>query len=71
MSATVRNPPIDGAGRNIEPTSYASIKDVPTKQLANNFVGSLIMAKGNLNKYGDLAEMLIRELRGEPHPVQE
>lgn len=47
---------------------YTNIKDVPTSVLASNFVGSLILAKGNLSKYHALTEMLIRELRGEAHP---
>ena len=46
-------------------TLYGSIRDVPTEQLAANFVGSLIRAKGNLNEYQILTEILIRELRGE------
>ena len=46
-----------------------TIRDVPTKQLATNFVCSLIRAKGNINEYQMLTELLIRELRGEPHPA--
>lgn len=48
---------------------YDSIQEVPTERLAHNFVGSLILAKGNLNRYKALTEMLIRELRGEPAPT--
>lgn len=55
--------------QEIKDGRYSRIEDVPTKLLARNFVGSLIMAKGNLNMYGDLTEMLIRQLRGEPDPV--
>ena len=51
-----------------EPERYASIKDVPTDALATRFVGMLILAKGNIGKWQAAAEMLIRELRGEPHP---
>lgn len=47
---------------------YERIEDVPTDQLAHNFVGSLILAKGNLLAYDELAKMLIRQLRGEPDP---
>jgi hypothetical protein len=49
---------------------YASIKDVPTDLLAHNFVGSLILCKGDLNKYKEMTMVLIRELRGEPHPPE-
>ena len=47
---------------------YERIEDVPTDLLAHNFVGTLILAEGNLNKYDELAKMLIRQLRGEPDP---
>ncbi len=47
---------------------FVRIEDVPTDLLAHNFVGSLILAKGNLNKYKELTKMLIRELRGESAP---
>ena len=53
------------------PERYASIKDVPTDKLATNFVGMLIMAKGDISKWQAATEMLIRELRGEPHPANE
>lgn len=49
----------------IKDGKYARIEDVPTDLLAHNFVGSLILAKGNLNQYKELTKMLIRELRGE------
>lgn len=51
------------------PRRYATIQEVPTDLLAHNFVGSLIMAKGNIQKWDELAKMLIRELRGEPAPA--
>jgi hypothetical protein len=47
-----------------------NIAEVPTERLASNFVTSLILAKGNLNKYQALTEILIRELRGEPQLTQ-
>lgn len=47
---------------------YNSVKEVPTDILAHNVVGSLILCKGSLNKYKDVIELLIRELRDEPHP---
>ena len=50
-----------------EPERYATIKDVPTVALATRFVEMLIMAKGDVGKWQAAAEMLIRELRGEPH----
>ena len=46
------------------------ISEVPTDLLAHNFVGSLIRAEGNLNRYKELTMILIRELRGEPHPKE-
>lgn len=52
-------------------TAYEAVKDIPTDELASRVVSSLIMAKGNLNKYESLIAMLIRELRGEPHPRAE
>lgn len=55
--------------QEIKDGRYTRIEDVPTDLLASNFVHSLILAKGNLNKYDELAKMLIRELRGEPAPV--
>ena len=51
-----------------QPPRYTNIQDVPTDLLAHNFVGTLILAKGNLNKYDELTKMLIRQLRGEPDP---
>lgn len=56
---------------NTPKESYAHIKDVPTELLAHNFVGTLILCKGNLNQYKALTEMLIRGLRGEPDPPKE
>jgi hypothetical protein len=47
---------------------YKNIREVPTDLLAHNFVGSLIRCKGDLQKYKELTMLLIRELRGEPHP---
>lgn len=69
MNDIVRNPPIDGFGRNILPTpkQFDKIADVPTQLLATRFVGMLIMAKGDISKWQAASEMLIRELRGEPH----
>ena len=58
------------AASGAPPKVAARIEDVPTERLATNFVGSLIRAKGNLNEYQALAEMLIRELRHEPHPTE-
>lgn len=49
---------------------YDHIKDVPTDLLAHNVVGSLITCEGNLNRYKDIISLLIRELRGEPHPPE-
>lgn len=48
-----------------EQKRYNKIQDIPTKLLATNFVCALIEAKGNINKYQLLTEMLIKELRGE------
>lgn len=48
--------------------AYDKISDIPADVLASRFVGTLIMAKGNLNKYKEITAHLIRELRGEPHP---
>lgn len=39
------------------------IADMTSEKLATNFVGMLIEAKGNLNRYGSLTEMLVREVR--------
>lgn len=47
---------------------YNKVADVPTDELAARFVGTLIMAKGDLNKYEAMTAHLIRELRGEPTP---
>lgn len=47
---------------------YASVTDVPTDVLASRFVGTLILAKGNLVKYEALTAQLIRKVRGEPDP---
>ena len=44
---------------------YDNIADVPTELLARNFIGTLIMAKGNVNKWHAMTLMLIRGLRGE------
>lgn len=44
---------------------YASVRDVPTDKLAHNFVGQLILAKGDISKWDALAARLIRELRNE------
>lgn len=55
---------------NPKTKSYDCVKDVPTDVLASRFVGSLILCKGNLNKYKELTAYMIRELRGEPHPVK-
>jgi hypothetical protein len=49
---------------------YNNIKDVPTDLLAHNVVGSLILCKGDLNKYRECLAMLIRELRSEEHPPE-
>lgn len=54
-----------------ETKTHARVADVPTDLLANRFVGSLILAKGNLLKYEALTAQLIRELRGEPHPSRD
>lgn len=48
--------------------NYDRIADIPTDVLASRFVGTLIMAKGDLNKYKTITAHLIRELRGEPPP---
>jgi hypothetical protein len=52
------------------PDKYNSIKEVPTDLLASNVVGSLILCKGDLNKYRETIGVLIRELRGEEHPPE-
>ena len=44
---------------------YPNLHAVPTKQLAMNIVGSLIMAKGNINKWGDLIERFLADYRAE------
>jgi hypothetical protein len=49
---------------------YASLKEVPSETLAHNVVGSLILCDGHLNKYKEVIAVLIRELRGEPHPPE-
>lgn len=49
--------------------SYDKVADIPTDILASRFVGTLILAKGNLNKYEAITAHLIRELRGETHPI--
>jgi hypothetical protein len=56
--------PNDGKG------NFDKIAEVPTDVLANRFVGSLILCKGNLNEYEALTAYMIRELRGEPHPAR-
>jgi hypothetical protein len=50
--------------------THKSIKDVPTDLLAHNVVGSLILCKGDLNKYKETIAVLIRELREEKHPPE-
>lgn len=55
--------------QNPHDRAYAKVEDVPTDVLASRFVGSLILAKGNLAKYEALTAQLIRKLRGEPDPV--
>lgn len=47
--------------------NYDKVSDIPTDVLASRFVGTLIMAKGDLNKYEAITAHMIRELRGEPH----
>jgi hypothetical protein len=49
---------------------YASLKEVPSEMLAHNVVGSLIFCEGDLHKYKEVIAVLIRELRGEPHPPE-
>jgi len=53
---------------NEKTKNYDKVSDIPTDVLASRFVGTLIMAKGDLNKYEAITAHMIRELRGEPHP---
>jgi hypothetical protein len=44
----------DAATENQHTKSYASLADMPPEVLASRVVGSLILAKGNLNKYDEI-----------------
>lgn len=44
---------------------YLGIKDIPSRELAQRVVGSLILCKGNLNRYAIVLEALIIALREE------
>ncbi len=44
---------------------YPNLHAVPTERLASNIVGSLIMQKGNLNRYKALLERLFIDYRVE------
>lgn len=48
-----------------EPEPAARISEVPTDRLAHNFVGTLIRAKGEINKWDAMAVHLITMLREE------
>ncbi len=48
-----------------EPECYPNLHAVPTKRLATNIVGSIILAKGNINRWGMLIERFLTDYRVE------
>ncbi len=44
---------------------YKRLRDMPADVLATRVVGSLILAKGNLNEYANVIEALIVNMRAE------
>ena len=48
-----------------KPECYPNLHAVPTKRLATNIVGSIIMAKGNINRWGALMERFLEDYRAE------
>ena len=54
-----------------QPEKYASLHDVPTKQLVTNFIHAMIMAKGNVNLWAGTFENFIADYRKEEKEREE
>ena len=56
---------------DVEPKSYPNLHAVPTKQLQINIVHTLIMAKGNINQWGNTVLKFLTDYRAEEKEERE